>query len=876
MKTSAHIHTSVVSPILLLSLLISTDIIALDKFYENGEPTRRGLDGGIYLDTPTRTKVDLAGDWKYERDSEDSWKLVQVPSAYDFTGRVTFVRSFNVDEHLLDVAAFKLVAYGINYDCEVYINDVFVGKHAGGYTTFSFPIPENTLQVGSENAIKIVVDNALNARDTLPLRQQVWGWRNYGGIFRDIYILATPRIWMDRITVDSNIPPDLKQAKINVKAVILNNGVSEGPTSANPALRDATFSFYVEVHSKLSGATVSKSRPVSLELENNKSAEVEAGVTIASPNLWSPESPDLYLIRCFVVASRGRTSSVVDEFDLNYGLRKVELKDGFIVLNGKRIFLKGVVWEEDHPMFGSAMSYEALEKDIVMIKSLGANLVRLGNHPPHPYILDLCDRYGLFAMEEIPAWNIPADILSREYFMDIARTYAQEMIERDRHHPAVLAWGIGDEFDSSEKSACSYVKTLRDYVKSIDSRPVYYGSRMVENDTCMREMDIAAINLYTDDLKQFARLLNRWKSTYPKLPVILAKYGREVQPENRNGYSDPLSMESQAKYLKEAYEVIKQANIAGSVLWTFNDWRGDRPSLTVYSGNPYLHSVGVVSYDREKRIAYDVVRALFNDEKSAALPIGSYNRSAPMAYVLAGLVVLIAFAYVYNSNRRFRENVHRSLMRSYNFFADIRDQRVVSYLETLLIGLFVSITLAIITSSVLLKFRDSIAVDYLLTHVLVFDSLKEKVVYLIWDPVGCILYFSLTFYGALFVLVGLIKVFSLFVKTRIHVFHAFSVTMWAAMPVVLLIPVAMILYRILEGQLYVVPSLFVFAVVILWVFFRMLKGVSIIYDVIPIKVYASGIVISVVVLAVAFGYYDYTQSTGDYIKLIVNVAGSTH
>lgn len=873
-----HIPKTIHSFILLLSLLLSPDLIGQHKVYESGEPTRRGLDGGIFLDTPTRTKIDFAGTWKYSRDAEESWNIVQVPSAYDFTGRTTFVRSFAVDEHLLDIAAFKLVAYGINYECEIYVNDVFVGKHAGGYTSFVFPIPENTLQVGPENAIKVIIDNTLNARDTLPLRQQVWGWRNYGGIFRDIYILATPRIWVEEVALSAETSPDIRQVRIAVNVVILNKnyGHSLSDTLRADPLKSSSFSFYAEAQSKLTGAMSGKSRPVPIHLENNKPAEVETEFTINNPDLWSPESPDLYLVRCYVVSSQGRTSSIIDEFDLSYGIRSIELKDGFVILNGKRTVLRGVVWQEDHPMFGSAMTYEALEKDIVMIKSLGANLMRFGNHSPHPYVLDLCDRYGLFAMEEIPAWNIPADILGRDHFVEVARTYLHEMIIRDRHHPSVLAWGIGDEFDSSEKSACTYVRTLRDYAKVVDSRPVYYTSRMVANDACVEEVDIAGVNLYTKDPKEFSRLLERWKSNHSSKPVILAKYGREVEPENRNGYSDPLSMESQAKYYREAYEVIKRANIAGSILWTFNDWRGDRPSLTVYSGDPYLHSVGLVSYDRKKRIAYEVVRALFNDEKIAALPIGTYSRGAPMVYVLAGLFVLVSFAYFYNSNRRFRENVHRSLMRSYNFFADIRDQRVVSYVETSLIGLFISITLAIVSSSILLKFRESMALDYLLTHLLVFDSLKEKVVYLVWDPVQCIVYFSLVFYAVLFILVGVIKAFSVFVKSKIHLFHAYSITMWAGIPVVLFIPVGMILYRIMESEVYVVPSLLLFVFVLTWVFFRLLKGVSIIYDVIPIKVYASGIVISVLFVAMVFGYYDYTQSTGEYIKLMVNVVRSTN
>ncbi|MEE9186933.1 MAG: glycoside hydrolase family 2 TIM barrel-domain containing protein [Bacteroidota bacterium] len=849
----------------------------MQKFYENGEPTRRGLDGGIFLDTPTRTKIDLAGTWRYTRDGERTWNVVQIPSCYDFTGPVTFVRSFSVDERLLDAAAFKLVVYGVNYECEIYVNDVYVGKHAGGYTSFAFPVPQNTLQVGPDNAIKVIVDNTLNSRDTLPLRQQVWGWRNYGGIFRDIYILATPRVWVEEITLSADIRADFRLAQVSVRALIHNRDYirSDFESLQADVPQPPTFSFYVEAQSKLSGSTSAKSQPVPLRLENNTSTEVEAEFTIRNPELWSPGLPDMYLIRCFIVSLQGGVSSIVDEFDLNYGVRTVELKDGYVVLNGKRIVLKGVVWQEDHSTFGSAMTYESLEKDIVMIKSLGANLIRFGNHSPHPYVLNLCDRYGLLVMEEVPAWNVPADILGTDYYIEIAQTYAREMITRDRHHPSVLAWGIGDDLDSSEDAACAYVTSLSRYVKSVDPRPVYYASRLIDNEACMNGVDIAAVNLYTRDPKEFSRFLERWKTNHAGKPIIIAKYGYHVEPDNRNGFSDPLSMESQAKYLRETYDEIKQANIAGSILWTYNDWRGERPALTAYSGDPYLHSVGLVSYGREKRIAYSVVRALFNDEKITALPIGSYSRSAPIVYVLAGLFVLISFFYFYNRNKRFRENVHRSLMRSYNFFADIRDQRFISYVETSLIGLFVSITLAIVVSSVLLKFRESLALDYLLTHVLVFDSLKEKAVYLIWNPVEGILYFSVLFFAGLFIMVGVIKVFSVFAKMRIFLFHAYSVTVWAALPVVLFIPVATLLYRIMEREVYVVPTLLIFAILLAWVFFRTLKGISIIYDVIPVKVYASGLVISVGFLAMVFGYYDYTQSTGEYIKLMVNVVNST-
>ncbi len=132
-----------------------------------------------------------------------TWSDVLVPSASNFEGKVIFAKKFDLSSSLLTSHSFKFVAYGMNYAAEVFLNEIFVGKHEGGYTSFSFLVPENTLQVGNENIIRVVVDNTLNAKSTLPLRQQVGGWKNYGGILRDIFLVATPVVWIDDVVVET-------------------------------------------------------------------------------------------------------------------------------------------------------------------------------------------------------------------------------------------------------------------------------------------------------------------------------------------------------------------------------------------------------------------------------------------------------------------------------------------------------------------------------------------------------------------------------------------------------------------------------------------------------------------------------------------------
>jgi len=826
----------------------------------------------MFLDTPTRTKVDLSGGWSYSVDGK-TWKSVKVPSAYDFVEKVTFIRSFDVPSDLIDRSAFKLVAYGINYDCEISVNGTFVGRHIGGYSSFLFQIPENTLQVGQNNVVKVIVNNQLDAKSTIPLRQQVWGWRNYGGIFRDVYILATPRVWIDDVQIHTSLSSDLKTGTIEFAGTI-DNALAEYERT-DPAgiasLLSSSFRFWIRVYDRLAGTLIAKSEDEEFTIEKRKTTRIESDVKLSNPNLWRPENPGLYVLKVYVM----RDKILYDEVDVNVGIREIAIKGSDIYVNGSRIFLQGVLWREDHPMYGSAMTYEALEKDILLIKSLGANLVRVGNHPPHPYFLDLCDHYGLLVMEEIPVWNVPAEVLGKEYYQELAKTYAREMVARDRNHASVFAWGIGDDFDSAENESKEYVKVVRTLIESLDDRPIYYATSMINNDIAADEMEIAAVNILASDVRQFKLKLEGWKEKHSTQPVILARYGKVVEPGNHNGYSDPMSMESQARYLIQHFGVVKEAKIAGAIIDGFADWRGDRPIMTIEHPDRFLSTMGLVSYTREKRPAFEKVRALFNNEKIAALTMGTYSENAPIIFVVVGFVLLLSFAYLLKSHRRFRESVLRSFLRPYNFFADIRDQRILSYFQTTALGIAVAFTLALVGASFFYHFRDNANMDYILTHFLFSDALKGSFSEIIWHPFKSMLVFFLLIAIWLLIVATFVKIFSFFVQTKVYFFHVYSIAVWSALPVVLLIPVGMVMYRVMESDAYVLPIMILLGAMGIWVLIRLLKAISIIYDVASLRVYTGGAFVLLVFLVIVLIYYNYAQSTIAYYKFFVNFIQGT-
>ncbi|HLF14487.1 MAG TPA: glycoside hydrolase family 2 TIM barrel-domain containing protein [Bacteroidota bacterium] len=858
-------------PGILLYLLIlphagySQNATSTLRIFQHGSGTPTGKDVGMFPESPARKKLDLAGTWQYSFDGK-VWKDVQVPGAFDYTGSLILRREFEVSPDLLDRRLFSLVLYGVNYQSEIRINGIFVGRHTGGYTSLVIPVPGNVLQAGPKNVITVSVDNTLSPRTTVPLRQQVGGWKTYAGIFRDIYLLVTRDIAIGEISVVPEYAAGNKSAKLTVAADVIS-----GPDAVIADSGGAPV-FIAEVMDRLTGEPVASSPFVKIAPEPNKTIRVTSTVTVPAPKLWSPELPDLYTVRCRILRRSGEAERPVDEHSADAGLRVIEWKSGLLQINGKPTPLKGILWQEEHDLYGSALPYEILEKDISAIKTLGANLIRF-LYPPHPYVLSLCDRYGLLVMEEVPLNGVPTEILSQDFYQELTTSYLREMVSRDRGHPSVIAWGLGSDFETSAPLTCDVITSMRSVVRAIDTRPVYYSSR-TPHDPCSEFTDLSAISLLDESPAAVRDSIRGWRSLAREKPVILVRYGREVEPGNRNGYSDPLSLEAQARFAMQIYETIRDAPVAGSVLWSYNDWHTDRPALSSHSRDPRLQAMGIVDGTRERRIAFDVVRSLFNGEKVYALPVGNYSSSAPVVFVVSGLVILIAFAFLYNGNRRFRDAVNRSLARTYNFFADVRDQRIITYGHSLFLAVIVSITWATLLGSVLTFYRDSLLLDNLLSFVM-SDGVKEQFVRLVWNPPAFIMAASAVIFLKLIALSLVVRILSMLVRTPVNFYHAFSITMWAMLPYVIFIPVAMVLYRLMETDYYTMPVLVLMAGVSVWVLMRFFKGVAIIFDVFPAKVYAVGLLLIVVTGAALFGYLDYAHSTSLYLRHVMHLVNRT-
>jgi len=266
----------------------------------------------------------------------------------------------------------------------------------------------------------------------------------------------------------------------------------------------------------------------------------------------------------------------------------------------------------------------------------------------------------------------------------------------------------------------------------------------------------------------------------------------------------------------------------------------------------------------KNRISYKVVYSKLNNLEKVTIPIGSKKDDSPMVFIIFGLLLAIFMGVLVNSGRKFRDDASRALLRPYNFFSDIRDQRIISAAHTTLLGLIIAAVVALILTNILFHLKTSLFYEHFL---LAFASplLMKTANYLAWNPLMSLLWLT-AFNIVLFVIISLIiKIASLFVKTRVYIISIYFTFIWALLPVVLLIPVGIILYRVLLAgsiNLYIYLGL---VFVNFWILYRLFKGIHVLFDSKPGTVYLYSILFILGVISFVLFYFELKHSTIQYL-----------
>ncbi|HWV74301.1 MAG TPA: glycoside hydrolase family 2 TIM barrel-domain containing protein [Pseudosphingobacterium sp.] len=354
---------------------------------------------------------------------------------------------------------------GVQSAFYVWVNGEKVGYSEGSMTGASFDITEY-IQVGRSNLIAIEVykwsdGSYLEDQDMFRL----------GGIHRSVYLTATPLLHVRDFFLKSAFTNDFKSATFNVDAWLKNYGKGSDATGTlSVKLLDAE------------GKEVALEKPMEEKINRKiglggifgKKEEEDLyqfSTTVQQPKLWSAETPYLYTV---LITLKDKSDQVTEVFSSKFGFRKVEIKESRLFVNGKPVILKGVNRHETHPKYGKAVPYESMIEDIMLMKQNNINTVRTSHYPNDPRWYKLCDEYGLYVVDEadLETHGAKENLGNSESWRPAYLDRHQRMVQRDKNHPSIIIWSLGNESWGHEN-----FKAARQAVLAIDStRPVHFES----------------------------------------------------------------------------------------------------------------------------------------------------------------------------------------------------------------------------------------------------------------------------------------------------------------------------------------------------------------------------------------------------------------
>ncbi|MBN2744103.1 MAG: DUF4982 domain-containing protein [Marinilabiliaceae bacterium] len=324
---------------------------------------------------------------------------------------------------------------GVSRDARVWVNGFYCGNEPSGYNSFSFDVSEY-LNYGGSNVIAVRADVTTEE-----------GWYYEGaGIYRHVWLTKTDPLHVPQYGTFVTSQVDGNNAKVTARVKVMNKHLSAVSFDVHHRVVDAL------------GATVAEVLERGKSLKSFGKDEFVTEFAVPNARLWSLNDPHLYQLHTTLT----RDGKVVDEYHTNFGIRTIrfDANKGFF-LNGEHVKLKGTNNHQDHAGVGVAMPDGLQEYRIRQLKAMGSNAYRCSHNPPTPELLDVCDRLGMLVIDENRLMGITDHDLHQ----------CERLILRDRNHPSIIAWSIGNEewaIETYERGA-DIVRVMQAFVKTIDS-----------------------------------------------------------------------------------------------------------------------------------------------------------------------------------------------------------------------------------------------------------------------------------------------------------------------------------------------------------------------------------------------------------------------
>ena len=448
---------------------------------------------------------------------------------------------------------------GVFRNCKVWFNGHFLGTEESGYNSFEYDVTAY-VKYGEKNTIAVRVDASM---------EEGW-WYEGAGIYRHVYLQKTQPLHIATNGTYITTQINGANAEINVVATLLNQGSYTGAVALRHTVYDTG-----------NKAVATITEPLTVP-GFYKTADKKSSLTISNAQLWDIEHPNLYTLVTEVL----QDGKPVDRYETTFGIRDIKFDpEKGLFLNGKAVKLKGTNNHQDHAGVGTAIPDELQYWRIKQLKDMGSNAYRCSHHPPTPELLDACDKLGMLVIDETRLMGI------NQYHLGNLK----RLIERDRNHPSVFCWSVGNEEWAIEGNITGerITQTMQDFAHSIDpTRPVTVGissgfrsgiSSMVEV-MGYNYLGNGDIDAHRNQFKDQPGMGTEEGSTFATRGVYVTDDARHYQSAyDRKPRPSFYSIEEGwTFYATRPY-------LAGMFIWTGFDYRGEPtpygwPSVTSYFG----------------------------------------------------------------------------------------------------------------------------------------------------------------------------------------------------------------------------------------------------------------------------------------------------
>lgn len=489
---------------------------------------------------------------------------------------------------------------GAYMDSEVWLNGKHLGRHPYGYTSFYYDIT---------GALKPEGRNVLAVR--LDVQQPCSRWYSGAGIFRHVRLVAVNPVhiahWGTCVTTPTNTADE---AEVKIVTQVQNQG--DKPAEAQ---------LWTEVIGPDAKVFRAEGDPPKQEIAPGKETTFVQTVKAPQPKLWSPDDPQLYRATSQVMVG-GETA---DSLSTDFGIRTVEFtKDNGMLINGRRVQVKGVCNHHDLGCLGTAVNRRAIQRQLQILKGMGCNAIRTSHNPPDPALLDLCDRMGFVVMDEaFDEWKHNKTPRGYGRFFDQwSERDIVSMLRRDRNHPSIVLWSIGNEIPEQDApNGYEMSKRLVDICRREDPTRLTTSACSspggANRTGFARPLGVFGINYHIEAYRQFKDKYNLIASETASALSTRGEYGLKEGPDGK------LHIQHEFDHQVTSYELVgpRWGNnaetdllalmhspwVAGEFVWTGFDYIGEPTPYRWPSRSSYFGIMDLAGFPKDRYYFYRAV-----------------------------------------------------------------------------------------------------------------------------------------------------------------------------------------------------------------------------------------------------------------------------